>query len=683
MQQALQQLQALNAQELRATEGARAAKAARAATQGLYDVFQALQGLMGCGSYLAATLQLAQQEGDKVRRRALKLFSERLASLQAWLGSEAGLPLRRREAALAAAAGPALQLCELLPGVLARGRGKAAARDASALTRQAALLALDGVARMFGAEHPQPVLAALPAVLAAAADEGSAAVRASALACAAAVARALGPKLVPLLPATAEAVLAAAERAQQRLGRQEQQQGQEEEREGGAGAAEEAALELSSALAAVDALVRVLGAFCSPYLPRIMSALLAPAVLGCAAGGCATFAAAIRSALPAAVPARLLLAPLFGQWEAAEAAAGGGAVEPGVALLGMVAATAAAMDTKAAAAYHEQLFAFLLRALDARQRRLLPGGGAAAGSAALARLEGAAVAALVALVMKLSEARFRPLFLRLLEWAAAPGAGPASGGRVATLLACADALTGRLRAVFVPYFKYLLDICVGQLLGGEAGAQQPKKKRKKAAAAGAAAAGQEAGGEGDDEAQLTAWLGRLRALRALHRCLLHDSAGFLDAQRFEALLPALVAQLGAEPPAALLPALQEQCADADLDGSVALGARTRLDVLGTAAVACLAQLAATANSDALWKPLNHQVLMATRSPLPAARLAGLEVVAQLVRQLHEEYLMLLPETIPFLAELVEDSEQAVEARAQEVVRMLEEVSGESLAQYMK
>jgi U3 small nucleolar RNA-associated protein 10 len=718
MEQALQQLQRLNEQELRASDGARAAKAARAAAQALYDLFKALEGLMGCGSYLTATLRLALHMVDKVRRRALKLFAERLASLQASLASEAGLPSRQREARLAEASGPALHLCVLLPFLLARaagGEGAAAAggasalarqveasdpkmqlsallpdalarvpggEGASALTRQAALLALDGVARMFGRAQPRPVLAALPWVLVAAADEGSAAVRASALACAAAVVKALGPQLVPLLPATAEAVLAAAERAQQRLapGRAAAAAGEEEGAER-ASAAEEAALELSSALAAVDALVRSMGAFCSPYLPRILRALMRPEVLSCTAAGCDAFAGGIRSALPLAVPARLLLQPLFGQWEHAEAAAaapGSSTVAPAVALLGMVAATASAMDAQAAAAYHEQLFAFLLRALDARQRRLLPGGAGAAGSGALAQLEGAAVAALVALVMKLSEARFKPLFLRLLEWAAAPGPGVAGVGRVAALLACADALTARLRAVFVPYFKYLLEVCVQQLAGG-AEAQQPKKRRKKAAAE-AAAEGPEAG---DEEALLGCWLARLRALRALHRCLQHDTVAFLDRERFDRLLPALVAQLGEEPPARLLPILQAQCADADLDASVKLGSRSGLDVLGTAAVACITQLAVSANSDALWKPLNHQVLMATRSPRAASRLAGLEVVAQLVRQLHEEYLMLLPETIPFLAELVEDSEQAVEARAQEVVKMLEEVSGESLAQYMK
>ena len=48
----------------------------------------------------------------------------------------------------------------------------------------------------------------------------------------------------------------------------------------------------------------------------------------------------------------------------------------------------------------------------------------------------------------------------------------------------------------------------------------------------------------------------------------------------------------------------------------------------------------------------------------------------------EEYLALLPESISFLAELMEDDAAEVEGLARNVVRQLEELSGESLDQYM-
>lgn len=108
-----------------------------------------------------------------------------------------------------------------------------------------------------------------------------------------------------------------------------------------------------------------------------------------------------------------------------------------------------------------------------------------------------------------------------------------------------------------------------------------------------------------------------------------------------------------------------------------------LDAYGAAVVACLAQLAVTAGSDAAWKPLNHALLMATRALEPRARLVALAGLGALAARLAEEYLVLLPETLPFLAELLEDSEHAVEAAAAALLRRLEALSGESLEEYLK
>jgi hypothetical protein len=41
------------------------------------------------------------------------------------------------------------------------------------------------------------------------------------------------------------------------------------------------------------------------------------------------------------------------------------------------------------------------------------------------------------------------------------------------------------------------------------------------------------------------------------------------------------------------------------------------------------------------------------------------------------------QTIPFLSELLEDTEISVEARAQDVLKAMEEISGEKLDQYLK
>lgn len=74
--------------------------------------------------------------------------------------------------------------------------------------------------------------------------------------------------------------------------------------------------------------------------------------------------------------------------------------------------------------------------------------------------------------------------------------------------------------------------------------------------------------------------------------------------------------------------------------------------------------------------------MQTRSEKVRARSLGLRIVKHLLNNLKEEYLVYLPETIPFLGELLEDLELPVKSLAQEILMEMESMSGESLRQYL-
>lgn len=54
---------------------------------------------------------------------------------------------------------------------------------------------------------------------------------------------------------------------------------------------------------------------------------------------------------------------------------------------------------------------------------------------------------------------------------------------------------------------------------------------------------------------------------------------------------------------------------------------------------------------------------------------------EIVRKLGEDFMPLLPETVPFLAELLEDEDEVTEKNAQNAVRTLEEILGEPLQKY--
>ena len=83
-------------------------------------------------------------------------------------------------------------------------------------------------------------------------------------------------------------------------------------------------------------------------------------------------------------------------------------------LIKMAERTVSALQPSAAATYAEPLFSFLQQALDVRQ---------SAPAADTQTIERAAVSALVALVMKLNEKQFKPLFLRLHAWSTTHPAG--------------------------------------------------------------------------------------------------------------------------------------------------------------------------------------------------------------------------------------------------------------------
>ena len=56
---------------------------------------------------------------------------------------------------------------------------------------------------------------------------------------------------------------------------------------------------------------------------------------------------------------------------------------------------------------------------------------------------------------------------------------------------------------------------------------------------------------------------------------------------------------------------------------------------------------------------SFKVLLCSRSETIRVRILSLEILKYLVEHLREDYLALLPETIPFLAELLEDAELLV------------------------
>jgi len=94
-------------------------------------------------------------------------------------------------------------------------------------------------------------------------------------------------------------------------------------------------------------------------------------------------------------------------------------------------------------------------------------------------------------------------------------------------------------------------------------------------------------------------------------------------------------------------------------------------------VGCLTALATAAGNEQLWKPLNFAVLDACGHKRSEVRKAGITCLLSIIETIGEEYMVLLPECLPVLSEMLEDEDE-IAGMAKECVRQGEELLGESL-----
>lgn len=585
----------------------------------------ALNGLLASGPFLRALTPLLDHKEGRVRRKALTLVTERLQTASAEDDVE--------------------DVAETSAGIALIDELSTLIKSKNATTSQAALMALEAAAVRFSgaADAVKPLLAVVPAVIAQL-NAPAVTLRASAALSLASLAKILGARMVSVInvavPALLESTLASADALRE-----------EDDTIG------ELILVAHSCLAALRVFLKNVAGFVSPFLSDIIKVLLHPAMISPRsddadargdAHGLHELASEIRRELPVAVELRLVVRPLVESWDSCLEHDGDDGAASCSALLDVLAA--AGDSDKATNAYRQQLFSVVLRALDIR--RSAPVGSS---EESLDVVEGKAVDACVALALKCTESEFLPFFLQCVEWARArSGEADVTRTRLAALFRLAASLADELRAVFVPFFRHVLDLAAAALDVG-ADPSSGKKKRRSAGS--------------EDLSANDIWRMRRWTLAALRRCFQYDNVGFLDSNRYNMLYPLVVEQLKAKPP--------PSDSDEDDYDSFAIEGSFGYEVVG----AC-ASLLASAPDDAHWKPLHRAILMCGRDDAARARVLVVKTMDLVVDKLQEEYLVLLPEAIPFLAELTEDIEPEIERMTRKLTKRLSELSGEDLKTLM-
>ncbi|KAK9913977.1 hypothetical protein M0R45_037776 [Rubus argutus] len=401
-----------------------------------------------------------------------------------------------------------------------------------------------------------------------------------------------------------------------------------------------------SILVTLEAVVVKLGHFLSPYLEDITRVMVLD--LDYALGSDQKLknrADSVRRLITENITVRLALPPLLNIYSST--------VESGdsslIIYFGMLANMIGRMDRSSVGGYHAKIFERCLLALDLRRQH-------PASVRRIDDVEKSVFTAMISLTMKLTETMFRPLFIRSIDWANSDVEDVGYIPRAISFYGLVNKLAENHRSLFVPYFKYLLENCVHYLtVSGDAKPSGSMRKKAKIQ-------------ESDNSMFLGNWHLRALILSSLHKCFLYDTGSlkFLDSSNFQVLLKPIVSQLVVEPP---LP--PEEHSDIP-----------SVEEVDDLLVVCIGQMAVTAGSDLLWKPLNFEVLMQTRSDKVRARILGLRIVKYLVEHLREEYLVFVPETVPFFAELLEDVEPSVKSLAQEIFNELSTMTGEDLSQYI-
>ncbi|KAF9385202.1 HEAT repeat-containing protein 1 [Podila verticillata] len=605
-----------------------------------YDVLDKVHILLSLPSFVKIMVALFEHKDATIRRKAMVLFNQKISNVP---GSPIAVPAVYQDMVVSVAAN--------LKQVVELDEVEGASAEEVAINKQTALMCISTIVRQFGQSHTAEISKIIPVIT------GSSGllhpneqVKASCLVCLTFMCQELGVRVVPFFPKFMPTVLSILTSTLVSANPAEAVDSEVDAKKS-TKYTNSVLLQLA-VVSHLETLVKTLPQFVSPYVTQILSGTLHPVLAGYEGSDASKLQILDKNKMLLTemahhITPRILLPPMLGYYETA--------VKDGkdslLALFDLVSQTINAMPRDVIAVNYKQIFKFFLGAFDFRRAY---GHRDQKHSKSVAAIEEAVIQAFMQLVMKLNETLFKPLFLKTLDWATTELQVAKAGfqdmqDRLIFFYKLMNSLLETLKSIVTPYYGYVVDNVIEALTG------YAKKSNSSY--------------EEDDDAtksremdELWPWM-----VSSLQKCFLHDNDGLWNADRFEKLLHPLVNQL-----------LVTSSVAPEKATSAWQVYENRMEQW---LVPCLGQLAVTLSNDALWKPLNYQVLLKTREDSREIRLSALKVLQEFYKRLGEEFLILLPETIPFLAELMEDDDHEVEALTQQVIAEIEVYLGGSLQKY--
>ncbi|XP_043109963.1 HEAT repeat-containing protein 1 isoform X3 [Puntigrus tetrazona] len=520
-----------------------------------------------------------------------------------------------------------LELIGVLLKIVGRSHGQVTAQEEEelAINRQTALYSLKLLCRNFGSAHQEafvPVIKKAVEIVANKDEEKN--VMGSALLCVAEVTSTLKALAIPQLHSLFPAVLHTLKERKDLLNNE---------------------IYLLSAVTALQRVSETLPHFISPYLEDTISQVARLTLLAKKLTSCPQLSARLSSlstTVATKVPPRVLI-PTITKCYCTMVETQQNRLGP---LMIILKEHITHMEKDQLNNHQSELTSFFLSALDFRAQHCQ------GDLKKTGEIEGCVIDCLLVMVMKLSEVTFRPFFFKLFDWSKMDGA---SKNRMLTFYRVANLIANKLKGLFVLFAGQLVKP-ISELLHqlNISHTEKPFFDSEDEDD------DEEDSDDDDDEDNVTKSSLLLKhVLDCLHKIFLYDTQRFLSKERADALLGPLVDQL-----------------ENMLGGDEIYKTHITKHL-----VPCIAQFAVAMRDDSQWKVLNYQILLKTRHSSPKVRFSALVMLLEMASKLRENYMVLLPETIPFLAELMEDECEEVEQQVQKVIHEMETILGEPLQSY--
>lgn len=311
--------------------------------------------------------------------------------------------------------------------------------------------------------------------------------------------------------------------------------------------------------------------------------------------------------------------------------------------------------TKSAVSLHADAFTkLLIKAFDLRRVQYCPRSKDSYEESEVIGVEAASNHVAVSLIYKMNDTIFRPIFMRLVEWAASSSPAVKTQRRTALYNFLVDffdvlkvrgisvltecGLTMFVQSIVTNYAALIIEDIMDILKGVD----------------------------WSDEASRLLWM---KVIQTLHKTFIHDQDGkFSNVEFLQSILISFVGFW--QSPKHFRP-VSEVLLD-QLKPAAEAATTSQL-------IASITELVGAGDSPKHHKTFNAAILHYTRSDVPAVRLAAVQCQQSLTDRLGEEWLALLPEMLPFISELQEDDDGLVERATLRWIEKIEDVLGENLA----